>query len=113
MYVFGYLSRVKNHRFYRFYHRFTPQNCPTCHLDAGVPALHEFSRVVVEECPMLNSELYDCWPPVFGPIYFEIFLLRDYLSTEMIQKEVSTDALKIKCEKKSSPENWRGNHTVF
>jgi len=92
MYVFGYLSRVKISSFFCFYHRFTHQKCPTCHLDAGVPALHEFSRVVVEERPMLNSELYDCWPPVFGPIYFEIFLLRDYLSTEMIQREVSTDA---------------------
>jgi len=89
MYVFGCLSRVKNHHFsYRFI-IVLPQKC---HLDAGVPALHEFSRVVVEERPMLNSELYDCWPPVFGPIYFEISLLRDHLSTEMIQREVSTDA---------------------
>lgn len=76
------------------YHRFTPQKCSTCHhVDPGIPALHELSRVVVEERPRLNSDLYDCWPFVFGPIYFEIFLLGKYFVTESMttQREVTIE----------------------
>lgn len=54
------------------------------------------SHVVVEGRPRLNSELHDCWPFVFGPIYFEIFRLRSYLVMEKIRmkkREVSTEAL--------------------